>query len=95
MAAARVKRHSNDVRNIQNSIARQECHLGDLANALQFLCFILSNGLSFVLRRETIEGLWVSEVAMLAGVKVTMVEGLKLAAQTFTKGVKQLSCCAG
>ena len=26
---------------------------------------------------------------------LTMVEGLKLAAQTFTKNVKQLSCCAG
>jgi hypothetical protein len=24
-----------------------------------------------------------------------MVEGLKLGAQTFTKDVKQLSCCAG
>jgi mercuric reductase len=24
-----------------------------------------------------------------------MVEGLKLCAQTFTKDVKQLSCCAG
>ncbi|EDR3702865.1 pyridine nucleotide-disulfide oxidoreductase, partial [Salmonella enterica] len=24
-----------------------------------------------------------------------MVEGLKLAAQTFSKDVKQLSCCAG
>jgi mercuric reductase len=26
---------------------------------------------------------------------LTMVEGLKLAAQTFTKDVAQLSCCAG
>ncbi len=26
---------------------------------------------------------------------LTMVEGLKLAAQTFTKNLKQLSCCAG
>ena len=26
---------------------------------------------------------------------LTMVEGLKLAAQTFTKDVSQLSCCAG
>ena len=26
---------------------------------------------------------------------LTMVEGLKLAAQTFTKDIKQLSCCAG
>ena len=26
---------------------------------------------------------------------LTMVEGLKLAAQTFTRDVKQLSCCAG
>ena len=26
---------------------------------------------------------------------LTMVEGLKLAAQTFTKDVRQLSCCAG
>jgi len=26
---------------------------------------------------------------------LTMVEGLKLCAQTFTKDVKQLSCCAG
>lgn len=26
---------------------------------------------------------------------LTMVEGLKLCAQTFTKEVKQLSCCAG
>lgn len=26
---------------------------------------------------------------------LTMVEGLKLAAQTFVKDVKQLSCCAG
>ena len=26
---------------------------------------------------------------------LTMVEGLKLAAQTFFKDVKQLSCCAG
>lgn len=27
--------------------------------------------------------------------KKTMVEGLKLCAQTFTKDVKQLPCCAG
>jgi len=26
---------------------------------------------------------------------LTLVEGLKLCAQTFTKDVKQLSCCAG
>jgi len=26
---------------------------------------------------------------------LTMIEGLKLYAQTFTKDVKQLSCCAG
>ncbi|GAB1233006.1 hypothetical protein UT5_12980 [Ferrigenium sp. UT5] len=26
---------------------------------------------------------------------LTMVEGMKLCAQTFTKDVKQLSCCAG
>jgi mercuric reductase len=26
---------------------------------------------------------------------LTMVEALKLAAQTFTRDVKQLSCCAG
>jgi len=26
---------------------------------------------------------------------LTMVEGLKLCAQTFTQDVKQLSCCAG
>jgi mercuric reductase len=26
---------------------------------------------------------------------LTMVEGLRLAAQTFTKEVSQLSCCAG
>ncbi|MGH8612177.1 MAG: di-heme oxidoredictase family protein [Gammaproteobacteria bacterium] len=26
---------------------------------------------------------------------LTMIEGLKLCAQTFTKDVKQLSCCAG
>ena len=26
---------------------------------------------------------------------LTMIEGLKLAAQTFSKDVKQLSCCAG
>ncbi|MDT8321372.1 MAG: hypothetical protein RQ826_12675 [Xanthomonadales bacterium] len=26
---------------------------------------------------------------------LTMVEGLKLAAQTFSRDVKQLSCCAG
>lgn len=26
---------------------------------------------------------------------LTMLEGLKLAAQTFQKDVKQLSCCAG
>ena len=26
---------------------------------------------------------------------LTMVEGIKLAAQTLTKDVKQLSCCAG
>ena len=26
---------------------------------------------------------------------LTMVEGLKLCAQTFSKDVKQLSCCAG
>jgi mercuric reductase len=26
---------------------------------------------------------------------LTMVEGLKLAAQTFTRDVRQLSCCAG
>ncbi len=51
----------------------------------------------------------VSRLALDAGVSVhivreladqlfpylTMVEGLKLAAQTFSKDVKQLSCCAG
>ena len=26
---------------------------------------------------------------------LTMVEGIKLCAQTFTRDVKQLSCCAG
>jgi len=26
---------------------------------------------------------------------LTMVEGIKLAAQTFTKDIKHLSCCAG
>ncbi|MGK8290776.1 mercury(II) reductase [Pseudomonas putida] len=37
----------------------------------------------------------VQELAELLFPYLTMVEGLKLAAQTFTKDVKQLSCCAG
>ncbi len=37
----------------------------------------------------------VSELADQLFPYLTMVEGLKLAAQTFTKDVKQLSCCAG
>ena len=37
----------------------------------------------------------VQELASLLFPYLTMVEGLKLAAQTFNKDVKQLSCCAG
>ncbi|MBI3580470.1 MAG: mercury(II) reductase [Nitrospinae bacterium] len=37
----------------------------------------------------------VNEIAGQMFPYLTMVEGLKLAAQTFTKDVKQLSCCAG
>lgn len=37
----------------------------------------------------------VQDVASLLFPYLTMVEGLKLAAQTFTKDLKQLSCCAG
>ncbi len=37
----------------------------------------------------------VAELARQLFPYLTMVEGLKLAAQTFTKDVKQLSCCAG
>jgi mercuric reductase len=40
-------------------------------------------------------GLTVQELADQLFPYLTMVEGLKLAAQTFTKHVKQLSCCAG
>ena len=37
----------------------------------------------------------VNELASQLFPYLTMVEGLKLTAQTFTKDVKQLSCCAG
>ena len=37
----------------------------------------------------------VQELADQLSPYLTMVEGLKLAAQTFNKDVKQLSCCAG
>ncbi|MDZ7643992.1 MAG: hypothetical protein U5K76_07095 [Woeseiaceae bacterium] len=37
----------------------------------------------------------VDELANLLFPYLTMVEGLKLASQTFTKDVKELSCCAG
>jgi mercuric reductase len=40
-------------------------------------------------------GLTVHEFANQLFPYLTMVEGLKLAAQTFTKDVAQLSCCAG
>lgn len=40
-------------------------------------------------------GMTVQEVADELFPYLTMVEGLKLCAQTFTKDVKQLSCCAG
>ena len=40
-------------------------------------------------------GMTVEELADQLFPYLTMVEGLKLAAQTFSKDVKQLSCCAG
>ena len=40
-------------------------------------------------------GMTVNELADELFPYLTMVEGLKLCAQTFTKDVKQLSCCAG
>jgi mercuric reductase len=40
-------------------------------------------------------GMTVNDLAGQLFPYLTMVEGLKLAAQTFTKDVKQLSCCAG
>ena len=40
-------------------------------------------------------GMTVNEIADELFPYLTMVEGLKLCAQTFTKDVKQLSCCAG
>ncbi|MGH8111607.1 MAG: mercury(II) reductase, partial [Rhodanobacteraceae bacterium] len=40
-------------------------------------------------------GMTVDELANQLFPYLTMVEGLKLAAQTFTKDVKELSCCAG
>ena len=40
-------------------------------------------------------GLTVQEIGDDLFPYLTMVEGLKLCAQTFTKDVKQLSCCAG
>ena len=40
-------------------------------------------------------GMTVRELADQIFPYLTMVEGIKLAAQTFTKDVKQLSCCAG
>lgn len=40
-------------------------------------------------------GMTVADLADQLFPYLTMVEGLKLAAQTFTKDVKQLSCCAG
>ena len=40
-------------------------------------------------------GMTVRELADQLFPYLTMVEGIKLAAQTFTKDVKQLSCCAG
>jgi mercuric reductase len=40
-------------------------------------------------------GMTVHELADQLFPYLTMVEGLKLAAQTFTKDVRQLSCCAG
>lgn len=40
-------------------------------------------------------GMTVDELADQLFPYLTMVEGLKLAAQTFSKDVQQLSCCAG
>ena len=40
-------------------------------------------------------GMTVNDIANELFPYLTMVEGLKLCAQTFTKDVKQLSCCAG
>ena len=40
-------------------------------------------------------GMTVADLADQLFPYLTMVEGLKLAAQTFTKDVSQLSCCAG
>jgi mercuric reductase len=40
-------------------------------------------------------GMTVNDLANLLFPYLTMVEGIKLAAQTFTRDVKQLSCCAG
>lgn len=40
-------------------------------------------------------GMTVTDLAGQLFPYLTMVEGIKLCAQTFTKDVKQLSCCAG
>ena len=40
-------------------------------------------------------GMTVADLAAQLFPYLTMVEGLKLCAQTFTRDVKQLSCCAG
>ena len=49
------------------------------------------NGMPLAMRKS----MTVQELADQLFPYLTMVEGLKLAAQTFSKDVKQLSCCAG
>ena len=40
-------------------------------------------------------GLTIEDLAAAFHPYLTLAEGIKLAAQTFTKDVKRLSCCAG
>jgi mercuric reductase len=58
---------------------------------------ILANGAPDVIQSAVLaidRGLTVDELARTWAPYLTMAEGLKLAAQTFTRDVAQLSCCA-
>jgi len=59
---------------------------------------ILAGGAGEVVQSAALvirNGMTVEELAGQLFPYLTMVEGLKLCAQTFTKDVRQLSCCAG
>ncbi|MGH7753056.1 MAG: FAD-dependent oxidoreductase, partial [Gemmatimonadales bacterium] len=59
---------------------------------------VLADGASEVIQAAALAlraGMTVHDLADQLFPYLTMVEGLKLAAQTFTKDVRQLSCCAG